>query len=227
MNISDPKIVKLTLDTDESYALNISETSDSRLVATITAPDYFGARHGLETLGQLIIFDDLRDEVQIPRDVSITDKPAFPYRGILLDTARNYVSVETIKRTLDGMGASKLNRFHWHLTDSHSFPYVIEKRPDFAKYGAYSPSKVYTRKDVAEIVQYGLERGVSVVPEFDAPAHVGEGWQHTDLVVCFGKKPWQLYCVEPPCGQLDPTKPELYNVLEGTLLCFSKENTHI
>lgn len=54
-----------------------------------------------------------------------------------------------------------------------------------------------------------------VLPEFDAPAHVGEGWQGTDLVACFNAQPWLKYCVEPPCGQLDPTKDKLYDVLEG------------
>lgn len=82
-------------------------------------------------------------------------------------------------------------------------------------YGAYSTKKIYTAEDVAEIVAYGLERGVRIIPEFDAPAHVGEGWQNTDFVVCFNAKPWQNYCVEPPCGQFDPTKDKLYDAIEG------------
>lgn len=44
---------------------------------------------------------------------------------------------------------------------------------------------------------------------------VGEGWQHTNLTACFNAQPWQKYCVEPPCGQLDPTKDRLYDVLEN------------
>ena len=45
--------------------------------------------------------------------------------------------------------------------------------------------KVYNAKTIREVVQFGLQRGVRVVPEFDAPAHVGEGWQDTGLTVCF------------------------------------------
>lgn len=80
------------------------------------------------------------------RDALITDQPIYPYRGLLLDTARNYVTVEIIKNTLKAMAASKLNTFHWHITDSHSFPYVAQSRPELSKYGAYSPKKVYTPK---------------------------------------------------------------------------------
>lgn len=144
----------------------------------------------------------------------IQDAPAFKHRGIVLDTSRNYFSVAAIKRTIHAMSLSKLNVFHWHVTDSHSFPLVVEQQPDLHRYGAYAPDKIYTAQDVREVVQFGRVRGVAVVPEFDAPAHVGEGWQKTDLTACFNAQPWQQFCVEPPCGQLDPTEDRLYDVLE-------------
>lgn len=50
------------------------------------------------------------------------------------------------------------------------------------------------------MVQFGLERGVRVLPEFDAPAHVGEGWQDTGLTVCF--KVRFIYCYVTLCEQL-------------------------
>ncbi|KAB0803918.1 hypothetical protein PPYR_00888 [Photinus pyralis] len=213
--IKRPHETQLKLTTDESYSLKISELPSGEISANITAPTYFGGRHGLETLGQLIIFDDIENSLRIPSDVYITDKPVYPYRGILLDTSRNYISVDTIKRTIDGMSASKLNTFHWHITDSHSFPYVSQSNPNLSKLGAYSPKHVYTPEDVEEVMEYAHERGVRVLPEFDAPAHVGEGWQDTDFVTCFNYQPWNKYCVEPPCGQFDPTKPKLYDALEG------------
>lgn len=55
----------LTLDTDEGYALSLNETQDGRITATIKAKNYFGGRHGLETLNQLIIYDDIRSEIQV------------------------------------------------------------------------------------------------------------------------------------------------------------------
>ncbi|TOF72109.1 hypothetical protein CGJ15_27655, partial [Vibrio parahaemolyticus] len=62
---------------------------------------------------------------------------------MILDTSRNYISVESIKRSLDSMAANKLNSFHWHITDSHSFPLYLETLPNMAYYGAYSPRQVY------------------------------------------------------------------------------------
>ncbi|ALC43521.1 Hexo1, partial [Drosophila busckii] len=204
---------RLTLDTDESYTLNIGLEND-RVLATVSAGNFFGARHALETLNQLIVYDDIRRELQVTANASITDAPVYKWRGLLLDTSRNFYSVKSINRTLDGMAMVKLNTFHWHITDSHSFPFEVSKRPELHKLGAYSPSKVYTQLDVAEIVEYGRVRGIRVMPEFDSPAHVGEGWQHKNMTACFNAQPWNAYCVEPPCGQLDPTVNDMYNVLE-------------
>nr|3VTR_A Chain A, N-acetylglucosaminidase [Ostrinia furnacalis] len=210
----NPNEKAFSLEMDESYGLRVSPSGADRVNATITANSFFGMRHGLETLSQLFVFDDIRDHLLMVRDVNISDKPVYPYRGILLDTARNYYSIESIKRTIEAMAAVKLNTNHWHITDSQSFPFVTTKRPNLYKFGALSPQKVYTKAAIREVVRFGLERGVRVLPEFDAPAHVGEGWQDTDLTVCFKAEPWKSYCVAPPCGQLNPTKDELYQYLE-------------
>nr|AYV99601.1 venom polypeptide [Dolopus genitalis] len=204
---------RLNSETDESYKLLLSQ-GGNEIIAEIKAKTFFGSRHGLETLSQLIMYDDIRREIQVVAEGEVSDAPAYKHRGLLLDTARNYFSVESIKRVIDAMGMNKLNIFHWHITDSQSFPLIIKSRPELSKYGAYSPEKIYTAENVVDIVKYGKARGVQVIPEFDAPAHVGEGWQKYDMTACFNKKPWQKYCVEPPCGQLDPTVDGLYDVLE-------------
>ncbi|KOC64317.1 Chitooligosaccharidolytic beta-N-acetylglucosaminidase, partial [Habropoda laboriosa] len=209
--------IKLTLDTDESYILTVTQVETSLLDVAITAKSYFGARHALETMSQMIIFDDTLEKIQIPNEISITDGPVYPYRGVLLDTSRNFVDKATILQTIDGMSMSKLNTLHWHIIDSQSFPYESKTWPSFSKFGSYTPEKIYDQKDVKEIVEYGLIHGVRVLPEFDAPAHVGEGWQWVgdDALVCFKAEPWHKYCVEPPCGQLNPTNEKVYELLEG------------
>lgn len=207
----------LTLNTRENYTLQIYQQSIDEISVTISGDNYFGVRHGIETLSQLIVYNDLINEIQVVRDVYIVDGPVYPYRGILLDTSRNYMDKASILRTIEAMGMSKLNTFHWHITDSHSFPYVSRTWPNMSRYGAYTPSKVYTAQDIKEIVDIGFLNGVRVLPEFDAPAHVGEGWQWVgnNATVCFRAEPWSKYCVEPPCGQLNPASERVYEILEG------------
>ncbi|RHY26839.1 hypothetical protein DYB32_010854, partial [Aphanomyces invadans] len=157
---------------------------------SITATTVYGYRHALTTLSQLMEYDELSHTMQIVETASIRDAPAFPHRGITLDTSRNFYSIGAIKRVLDGMGMNK------------------------------AKVQVYTQADIRELVQYAKVRGIRVIPELDAPAHVGAGWQWGpdaglgDLVVCFDHLPWQAACVQPPCGQLNPMNPEVYSILD-------------
>lgn len=168
--------IDLTWATNESYRLDIV-MKENQVIVQIDALTMFGARHGLETLSQLITFD-ISDTGQssglvLVASARIEDRPIYRHRGLLLDTARNYLPISAIERTIDGMGASKLNVFHWHITDSQSFPLEIPSVPQMTRYGAYSPSQIYWPTDVTHIVQYAKLRGVRVLIEIDAPSHAG------------------------------------------------------
>ncbi|XP_044592845.1 chitooligosaccharidolytic beta-N-acetylglucosaminidase-like isoform X1 [Cotesia glomerata] len=205
----------LTLETDESYELEI-ETPLAVVHVRIMAKNYFGLRHGIETLEQLIFFNNITRQIQIPASVKVYDRPSYPHRGVMLDTSRNYLNKSAIMRTIMGMGMSKLNTLHWHITDQYSFPYVSRTWPNMTRFGAYSPSKVYTAEDIKEIKEFGIYHGVRVVPELDAPAHVGEGWQWIDdALICYREAFWTDHCSAPPCGQLNPLSEKVYEVLEG------------
>ena len=141
---------RLTLQTDESYKLNVT-TSGRVTTARINANSFFGARHALETLLQLVEYEENEDALLMVSEAYVEDTPAFPYRGILLDTSRNFFSVESIKRTLDGMASNKLNTFHWHITDSHSFPLELATLPLMTYYGAYTSRSIYSANDVREV----------------------------------------------------------------------------
>ena len=186
----------------------------------IHASDYFGLRHGLETLFQLMAFDDVLQKFVMLQEATILDFPAFQHRGVLFDSSRNFMPIETIKNVIDGMSYSKLNVLHWHITDTQSFPIALENDPitsQMAEFGAYSPEKVFNKTEIIDLVTYATKRGVRIIPEFDAPAHVGSGWQVPELekyTVCFEKRPWYDFCVQPPCGQLNPMVPGLDNVIK-------------
>lgn len=124
-------------------------------------------------------------------NISISDGPVYKHRGILLDTSREYYSVDAIKRTLDVMAMTKLNVFHWHIVNSQSFPMVLKSHPEIAQKGAYSPLQVYYPSDIKDVVEYGRVRGVRILPEFDAPTHAVEGFQNTNIVTCLYAQPWE------------------------------------
>ncbi|XP_050306103.1 probable beta-hexosaminidase fdl [Anthonomus grandis grandis] len=218
---NDPT-TRLKLNTDEGYTLTV-KFKNGDVLAEVGARSYFGARHGLETLSQLIWWDEYEGSVgslKVLKGATVQDAPAFPYRGLMVDTARNFMSIESLKRVLVGMSASKLNVFHWHLSDSQSFPMLLPSVPQLAKTGSYSPQEVYTPDEVKALVEFARYRGIRTILEVDVPAHAGNGWTWGpqeglgELAVCVNERPWSLYCGEPPCGQLNPENPNVYDVLE-------------
>lgn len=210
---------RMRLDTDESYNLQLKPLG-SGLVADISAYSFCGARHAFETLSQIIWFDPYAGSLLILEAAKVADAPKFPFRGLLLDTSRNFFPVSDIVRTIDAMAACKLNTFHWHVSDSQSFPLKLESAPQLAQHGAYGPGAVYTTDDVRAIVKHAKLRGIRVLLEVDAPAHVGRAWSWGpaaglgNLAYCVEAEPWSLWCGEPPCGQLNPRNKHVYSLLE-------------
>lgn len=97
-------VQKLTLETDETYKLTINVNE-----AYIKAKSFYGARHALETLAQLIVYDNIRRELQVVGELEINDAPVYKHRGVLLDTSRNYYSVESIKKIIGESMSFTLN----------------------------------------------------------------------------------------------------------------------
>lgn len=228
---------QLSLNTDESYDMSVQTRGDTT-TATILAATYYGARHALETLSQLIAYDEINNSLMVVSTAMVSDEPAFTYRGMMLDTGRNFYPKEEIMSLLDTMATNKLNTFHWHISDSASFPMYSQRQPQMTYYGAYSPRKVYYPDDIREIVNYANLRGIRVIPELDAPAHTGAGWNFGEqsgkgkLVLCTEKDmPWFEMCKEAPCGQLNPINPEVYNVLsdlyKDIIEAFNPEFVHM
>lgn len=200
---------------DESYALNVTESSSS---ISISAKTIWGALHAFTTLQQLVISDG-HGGLIIEQPVQIWDAPLYPYRGIMLDTARNFISVRKLQEQLDGMALAKLNVLHWHMADAQSWPVEIDSHPNMTK-DAYSRRDIYTHADMRHVVGYARARGIRVIPEIDMPSHASAGWKQVDpdIVSCadawWSNDVWQYHtAVEPNPGQLDIINNKTYEVV--------------
>lgn len=89
---------RLLVGTNETYSVRI--TKDENLIVLIEAETIFGARHGLESVAQLIVYDDVQQRLLMRYGVEFSDGPAYGHRGVSLDTARNYFHVDSIKRMI-------------------------------------------------------------------------------------------------------------------------------
>jgi hexosaminidase len=155
------------LGIDESYQLNV----DAEGQATLHAKTVYGAMHGLETFSQMLVFDYDEEMYTLPQAPwAIDDAPRFPHRGLMIDTARHFVTLAAIRAVIDSLPYAKLNVLHWHMVDTQSFPFQSMTRPHLWK-GAFSPQEKYLQADIEDIVEYARMRGVRVMVEFDVPGH--------------------------------------------------------
>ncbi|XP_045540765.1 probable beta-hexosaminidase fdl [Papilio machaon] len=179
-NDPDPR---LRLDTDESYTIQIN-TIGNRVLFKVSGYSFCGVRHGLETASQLILLDQDTGYLITLSNVTIKDRPCYKYRGLMIDTGRNYITVSNIMRILDGMASCKLNTFHWRISSETSFPLYLTKLPYLSDYGAYDRSMIYTKIDVKSIVRKAALRGIRVLIEVAAPGPVGRAWSWFPQSTC-------------------------------------------
>jgi hexosaminidase len=127
--------------------------------------------HGLETFSQLVTFDHASETFQIKNAPwKIDDKPRFPHRGLMIDSARHFETLASIRHVIDSLPYAKINVLHWHMVDTQSFPFESKTYPKLWD-GAYSEAEKFTQDDIASIVEYARLRGVRVIVEFDVPGH--------------------------------------------------------
>ncbi|HUL15401.1 MAG TPA: family 20 glycosylhydrolase [Terriglobales bacterium] len=149
------------LGEDESYSLEVTPIG-----AKLSAANPLGILRGLQTFLQLV---DVTPEGFAAPAVSIQDTPRFPWRGLMIDSARHFTPLDVLKRNLDGMEEAKLNVFHWHLSDNQGFRVESKKFPKLQELG--SDGMYYTQDEVRDLIAYARDRGIRVVPEFDMPGH--------------------------------------------------------
>lgn len=153
---------------EEAYELKIA---DRKVVIRSSSPA--GRFYAEKTLEQLSAAD-------VMHCMTIKDEPRFEWRGFMLDEARHFFGKEKVKQLLDMMARYKLNRFHWHLSDSQGWRIEIKAYPELCEVGAIgcrsdskSPARFYTQDEIREIVEYAAQRHIEVIPEIDMPGHAG------------------------------------------------------
>lgn len=193
------------IDSDESYRLTIANGQ-----IQLSAPEPYGAFHGLETFLQLVTTDATGYFVPA---VSIVDKPRFKWRGVSYDTARHFIELPVILRQLDAMASAKMNVFHWHIWDDQGIRIQLENYPRLWQVTA--DGDYYSKDDIRKVVVYARNLGIRVIPEISLPGHASAvAHAYPQLMSGLGEQSypqqrgWGVF--EP---LMDPTNPELYTML--------------
>jgi hexosaminidase len=209
---------------------------------TVSASTAAGLFYGAVTLWQLLPTGAKSGAIAAQ---TINDEPRYPWRGLMLDSARHFQSPAFVRSMIDWMAWHKLNVLHWHLTDDQGWRLEIRKYPRLTSVGAWRMPAVipgsanpkpyggyYTQDQVRGIVAFAATRHVQIIPEIDMPGHaqaaiasypdLGAIDSHPALPVS------DKWGVHPHLFNLEPATFEfLQNVLDEVLELFPSRYVHI
>ena len=98
--------------------------------------------------------------------VEISDYPDATFRGLMIDLARRWHSIKTLKKLIDMSSFYKLNYMQLHLTDDQSFTFPSKAYPKLA-----TKDRHYSKEELVDLVNYAEQRGITLIPEIDIPGH--------------------------------------------------------
>ena len=231
----------------EGYELNVDGEG-----IEVRASQFPGFLYALQSLGQLLpaaVYgtEPAPDAAWEVPCVKIADAPRFAYRGMHLDVARHFFSVDEVKRYIDVMAIHKLNTLHWHLTDDQGWRIEIKRYPELTAVGSIRKGTVvrkewgtydgtpyggfYTQDEIRDVVEYAADRGVTVIPEIDLPGHMLAALTAYPELGCTGGpyEVWGRWGVADDV--LCPGREKTFEFLEGVLTevmeLFPSEYIHI
>ena len=215
----------------EGYELNVD--GEGIEVRASQFPGFLYALQSLEQLLPAAVYgtEPAPDAAWEVPCVKIADAPRFAYRGMHLDVARHFFSVDEVKRYIDVMAIHKLNTLHWHLTDDQGWRIEIKRYPKLTTEGAVgnwhdpkAPATFYTQEEIKEIVAYAADRHIMVVPEFDMPGHATAVCRSYPEISGGGEGKWQHFTFHP-CKE--ETFEFISNVLDEIVALFPSPYIHI
>ena len=231
----------------EGYELNVD--GEGIEVRASQFPGFLYALQSLEQLLPAAVYgtEPAPDAAWEVPCVKIADAPRFAYRGMHLDVARHFFSVDEVKRYIDVMAIHKLNTLHWHLTDDQGWRIEIKRYPELTAVGSIRKATVvrkewgtydgtpyggfYTQDEICDVVKYAADRGVTVIPEIDLPGHMLAALTAYPELGCTGGpyEVWGRWGVADDV--LCPGREKTFEFLEGVLTevmeLFPSEYIHI
>lgn len=161
--------------TSEGYQLDVSSTA-----AFIRGTGARGMWWGTRSLLQLALIGN----GTLPIGSRI-DAPAYPTRGFMLDAGRKWYAPEFLKEMCSFASFFKMSEFHYHLSDNYPlnrgrnetwqdvYSHFSLRPEDESLLGILHgrENETLSRDDFADLQSHCAARGVTVIPEIEAPGH--------------------------------------------------------
>lgn len=190
---------------NEGYAMDIDQTLHIR------APYYKGAFWATRTILQLLEQDPSHNQIV---KGEVHDYPKYEVRGLVLDVARKFFTLDFLKHYVKMMAYYKMGDFHIHLNDNgfkqffggdwnktySAFRLESSTYPELTSKDGH-----YTKAEFKELQKTAQLYGMRIIPEIDVPAH---SLAFTKVFPEIGSKAYGM-------DHLDINNPKTYEVIDN------------
>ncbi|MFI3267166.1 MAG: glycoside hydrolase family 20 protein [Rikenellaceae bacterium] len=244
---SDKSSIVLSVDenveNEEGYNIIVSENS-----VQINGNTEAGVFYGTQTLRKAIPAGSVNAHIELPCG-TVNDYPRFEYRGVMLDVARHFQPVDSVKRFIDIIAMHNVNKLHLHLSDDQGWRLEIKKYPELTSIGSkreetvigrntgeydgvpYGEGCFFTQDDIKELIAYAADRFITIIPEIDLPGHQLAALAAYPDLGCTGGpyKTWTKWGVshEVICPGNEKAMTFLEDVLAEVIELFPSEYIHV
>jgi hypothetical protein len=181
----------------ESYHLKVT-TAGAEIWGKSSAAVFYG----VQTLCQLPEGEGA--QASLP-EVEIDDWPSLAYRGVMVDVGSEGAmsTPEEVKRQLDFMALWKINQYYFYS----------EANIELDGYPLLNPAARFTQEQVRQIIAYGRERHIDVIPCLELFGHLHDFFRiekYADLSDF------------PHGGEFNPANPKVKAVLSDWINQYTK-----
>jgi len=174
-------------DSREAYFVKVSLSG-----VEIQARSSAGLFYGIQTLRQLV--EGEGDQTALP-EVEIQDWPSLAYRGIMVDMSHGALPTEQeVQRQIDFLARWKANQYYFYSEASielEGFPLL-------------NPKGMISQEQVRQIIAYGRERHVDVIPCLELYGHLHD---------LFRVEKYSGLAAFPHGGEFNPSNPKVMELL--------------
>ncbi|GAP93378.2 putative glycoside hydrolase [Rosellinia necatrix] len=210
--------------TEEAYVMEIGNGR-----AVISGAGARGMWWGTRTLLQQLVLSNWTAALPASH---IADSPAYATRGFLLDAGRKWYAPSFLKELCTYASFFKMSEFHYHTSDNYPLnrghnntwsevysQFALHPESEDLQGLVQRPNETLTRADFEDLQQHCAARGITIIPEIEAPGH------------CLSITKWKPELSLPKRDLLNLTHPEsvplVKKIWEEFLPWFQTKEVHI
>ncbi|MBQ8857592.1 MAG: family 20 glycosylhydrolase [Lachnospiraceae bacterium] len=180
----------------EGYEITIKD------YAEVSATGEAGIFYGIRTIQKTLLLNNGTMD-----SGKITDAPSVDVRGVHLDAARKYFTMDWIMALIKDLSYQNINTLQFHFSENEGYRLESSTLEEQISGWHYPSDGYYTKEDMLEIIAECQKYHIELVPSLDSPGHL-------QYVLDQFPNPAEWNCTSIWPSSSDFRSPQAFNIYE-------------